>query len=790
MKIKLIPSLAGALLLSWSANLTYGQTTYTDTNSVWTYFNSGSDPGATWNQAGFDDSLWSNGLPKFGFGGDSERTSVGVAANGYTNFYFRHTFNVTGAAAVMNLFARYIRDDGLVVYLNGTEAFRTNMPPGAVTPATQATAAIGGAAETEFVTNAVSPALLVEGANLIAVEVHQAHGATAFSSDLGFYLELIADLPPQPPSVALVNPANGTILQVNNVTLNATASDTDGSIVLVQFYQGSTLVGMDATAPYSVVWNGVAPGTYTLRAVATDSQTLQGTSAPVTFTVVAPLPSLISFGASWKYLDDGSDQGTAWTATLFPDLTWSTGVAELGYGDNDEATLVRRVGDGGNTNITFYFRHAFTVADPSSITSLVARVVRDDGVILYLNGTEILRDNLTNAVIDYLTTAAVAVEDEPILATNVSPALLVAGLNVLAAEIHQQSITSSDISFDLQLIPNSGGVAPVLTITAPTNGASFLSPVNVPFNATAYDLDGAIANVQFFVNGTLLGTPDMTVPYGRVANGLTVGAYTLMAVATDNSGVMSTSVVSITVVPGSVTDPLVSTNSVWRYLDDGSDQGVAWRAMAFDDSAWRSGPAELGFGDDDEATVIRRTNEVSGATNITFYFRHKFNVRDPATFTNLVLDLRRDDGGVVYINDVEVFRSNMTNGPGVPVLYTDFAGNNTGSETAFNTTNLPPSVLAVGMNMLAVEIHQQNLGSSDVSFELRLQGQRPSGPLLTISRSGGTTTLSWFPNTAGQVLQQATDVNGPWTTAANQSNPQTVATTGTARFFRLCSGCP
>ena len=512
MKQRLITSLGTLILFAFSANKVAGQTFFTDTNTMWRFFNQGIDPGFGWEQPLFDDSTWSNGLPKFGFGGDGERTSVGVAANGYTNFYFRTTFQVSGLASITNLYARFIRDDGIVVYLNGSEAFRNNMPTGTITPATQASTVISGTGETTFTTNAVSRTLLLEGENVLAVEVHQAHGATAFSSDLGFYMELFGDLPPQPPAVAIVNPANGAILEVNNVTINATASDTDGTVTQVEFFRGTTSLGVDTTAPYGVIWNGAAPGNYTLTAVARDSQGLVNTSAPVVIRVVAPLASLVAWGANWRYLDDGSDQGTLWTGGAFPDLTWSNGVAELGYGDNDEATLVRRVGSGGTTNITTYFRHTFNVANPASISSLIARVVRDDGIILYLNGTEVLRDNLTNAVINYLTTAAVAVEDEPILVTNINPALLIPGANVLAAEIHQQSITSSDISFDLNLIPNAGNVPPVVSITAPPNGTNYTTPANITVNATAYDLDGMIVSVQFFIDGVLIDTPDMTVP--------------------------------------------------------------------------------------------------------------------------------------------------------------------------------------------------------------------------------------------------------------------------------------
>ena len=149
-------------------------------------------------------------------------------------------------------------------------------------------------------------------------------------------------------------------------------------------------------------------------------------------------------------------------------------------------------------------------------------------------------------------------------------------------------------------------------------------------------MDGAISNVQFFVNGALVGTPDMTVAYGRTATGIQVGQHTVSAVATDNSGRTSVVSVAVTVLPGVDTSILIQTNSTWRYLDDGSDQGQAWRALGFVDSSWLSGAAELGFGDGDEVTVIR-SNRVDLTKITTFYFRRIFNVPDPSTYTNLSL---------------------------------------------------------------------------------------------------------------------------------------------------------
>src|SRR5829696_10145978 len=80
--------------------------------------------------------------------------------------------------------------------------------------------------------------------------------------------------------------------------------------------------------------------------------------------------TLVPTGATWKYLDNGTDQGTAWRAPSFSDLTWPSGPAQLGYGDGDEATTVGFGSDANNKFITTYFRRAFSVTNPALFTSL------------------------------------------------------------------------------------------------------------------------------------------------------------------------------------------------------------------------------------------------------------------------------------------------------------------------------------------------------------------------------------------------------------------------------------
>ncbi|MDR4497295.1 MAG: DUF839 domain-containing protein [Candidatus Scalindua sp.] len=161
---------------------------------------------------------------------------------------------------------------------------------------------------------------------------------------------------------------------------------------------------------------------------------------------------LVPAGATWKYLDNGSDQGTAWKEFSFDDTGWSAGPAELGYGDGDEETAVSFGPNTSNKFITTYFRHSFDIVNASKIRNLILKILRDDGAVVYLNGTEILRSNMPAETITYNTFASQDTPDENIFFENsVDTDFLKDGENVLAVEIHQGSSSSSDISFNLQL---------------------------------------------------------------------------------------------------------------------------------------------------------------------------------------------------------------------------------------------------------------------------------------------------------------------------------------------------
>jgi len=362
----------------------------------------------------------------------------------------------------------------------------------------------------------------------------------------------------------------------------------------------------------------------------------------VTATSGSGVAALVPAGGTWKYLDNGSDQGTAWKEPGFSDATWKTGVAQFGYGEGDEATVVEDDATPGSPTpgsttryVTTYFRRTFTVSDKATLRELVLSVKRDDAAVVYLNGTVIsdaaIQNGLPNSPTFNMLAQASATDDGQTFIT-INPAnaldLLVDGTNVIAVEVHQSTRDSSDLSFDLSLTANRGGA-----------------------------------------------------------------------------------------------ETLVNTGAVWRYLDDGSDQGVAWRDRTFPDTSWKQGPAELGYGDGDEATVVE-----SGAPNryITTYFRHKFSVTNKTLLTALVLAVKRDDGAVVYLNGNVISNATIQNGLSNNPTYLTSASNATDDGSVFHTVDLVngQDLLLEGENILAVEVHQAGSTSSDVSFDLSLRATR------------------------------------------------------------------
>jgi hypothetical protein len=117
------------------------------------------------------------------------------------------------------------------------------------------------------------------------------HDAAQLATGVFDNVTVTTPVPNQAPTVSLTAPANGaTFTAPASITVSATASDTDGTIARVDFFAGPTLIGSDTTSPYSITWNNVPAGSYSLTAAATDNGGAGTTSAARTVTVAAPPP--------------------------------------------------------------------------------------------------------------------------------------------------------------------------------------------------------------------------------------------------------------------------------------------------------------------------------------------------------------------------------------------------------------------------------------------------------------------------------------------------------------------
>ncbi len=158
-------------------------------SSTWGYLDDGSDQGTGWRAPAFDDTSWVRGAGKLGYGESDELTRVGFGGNPVDKFattYFRHEFEAFEIAELDTLTLGLRYDDGAIVYLNGVEVARYNLPAGDIPYDFYAglDAANDGRV---FETTGVPASRLVEGRNVLAVEIHQ---EAANDSDISFDLRL------------------------------------------------------------------------------------------------------------------------------------------------------------------------------------------------------------------------------------------------------------------------------------------------------------------------------------------------------------------------------------------------------------------------------------------------------------------------------------------------------------------------------------------------------------------------------------------------------------------------
>jgi photosystem II stability/assembly factor-like uncharacterized protein len=324
------------------------------------------------------------------------------------------------------------------------------------------------------------------------------------------------------PTASITAPAlNASFTAPANVTVNATASDADGTISKVEFFNGSTLIGTDLTSPYSFVWSNVAAGTYSLTVKATDNAGATGTSTIVTIFVNAPpctvsgarLNSSVVIGTtgSWSNLGNDrskvfdSDSNTFFDATE-PDGAW----AGLDLGRNAVVSGIR-----------YYPRQGFE-------SRMVGGKIQGSNVADFSAG-----------VVDLLTIAAI-----PELKFNCASISVAGNFRYLR---YLSPVGGHCNVSEIQFYGSFVNTPPSVVLTAPLNNASFVAPASVALAANASDADGTISKVEFFNGTTLIGS-DLSSPYTFSWTNIAAGTYSITAKATDNSGAVGSSVAVAVVV--------------------------------------------------------------------------------------------------------------------------------------------------------------------------------------------------------------------------------------------------
>jgi len=226
----------------------------------------------------------------------------------------------------------------------------------------------------------------------------------------------------------------------------------------------------------------------------------------------------------------------------------------------------------------------------------------------------------------------------------------------------------------------------------------------------------------------------------------------------------------------------------WLYRKGTSSPPSDWISAGFDDSGWLTGNSGIGYGDDDDATIL---TDMLG-NYATVYTRKVINYDGSINLNSLSLEIDYDDGFVAYINGQEVARANMPAGqPSFDTLASTYI--EPGTPVFFNLDGFL-NLIGIGDNVIAIEIHNASLDNSDLSFLPRLLvnmgGTPPLPPIVSLSANptnvvaNGSTTLNWSSTDA-----TGCTASGDWSGSKATSGSQTInALTANSSFSLTCSG--
>lgn len=434
--------------------------TFIETLSPWSWRFSADALASDWNTLAFDDASWPTGSAVLGRGTTGLGTNIDPTALSPRplSAQFRKEFTVTDALTVVNGKITVIANDGVVVYLNGTEIGRHRMPTGTLTQNSYANGVVtAAAAAASRVTFDVPQGLLVEGVNVIAASTHSNFRSTA---DVTFDLSFTAERgsAPQPP--AAVEGATATATAPDAVTVSWTAPATGTPPQSYTVQRDGAEVGTVTAPTVTFDDTGLTPETtyeYTITAVGVGGLT----SPPVTVSATTPAVEdpgpgdvTVANGATWSWRYTADPLPADWNAPAFDASAWASAPALFGINVPAQVTNLNEAALSPRP-LSAQFRTSFEVVDASAVADGTVTVIADDGVVVYLNGTELGRANLPTGTLTQNSYATAAPRYTAATANRVTfavPAsLLVDGVNVLAASVHANYRTTPDLSFDLAL---------------------------------------------------------------------------------------------------------------------------------------------------------------------------------------------------------------------------------------------------------------------------------------------------------------------------------------------------
>jgi hypothetical protein len=772
----------------------------------WRFNDAGIDLGTGWRRADYDDSGWASGLGLF-YQGDAP---LPAAKNtpltpGRTTYYFRTAFVVTGDVSRVQLQLRPVIDDGAVGYLNGTEIFRLNMPPGDVNYSTLANGVVANAAFGETIVLYQVPA----GTNVLAVEVHQAPQFAAYaqvvvnSTPVGYWRlgETSGTALDSSPVSGAQNGTYSGFLASNRGQAGPRPTDAINATALSGFeadnaaprFAGDSDGGNDViTIPDNGVLNFSSSRIFTLEAWV-NGAAAQESSAGIIAKGTGGGGEQFAidvFGGVYRFFgwDGGTPNNAAVAgATVGPNGTWQHLVAVLDQPAGRMKLYINGVERASATPRP-------TLLNTTHEVSIGAR--KNIGSA----GYDLNFDGRIDEVAIYnraLTPAEITAHFNAAFTNNAAAGPdtndVVFGLEVVTAETlpepepikvaFNELASSTNAAFGIELIncgrtdANLGGwtiarfggatnreyVIPSQTL-APGELRQ-ISKAEMGFGADSGDRLVLYTPGRTNVADAVVAKKD---PRGRSPDG--TGAWWFPNQPTpglSNRFVFHDELVINEIMfhqrellaetaTYSPTNLLMTISNVWKYHAEGIDLGTEWRAPNYDDSSWMASNAVFYAPTNPftlpapKNTFLPLTNS-SGARIITFYFRTQFTFSGQTNALRLGLRAIVDDGAVFYLNGGEVYRLNL---PATNISYGTLATANVGIPGFTGPVVIPITNLVQGLNTIAVEVHQVTPASNDFDF--------------------GTELLSWYELTPALPFRNSPE---SWVEIFNRSS-NTVDLTG------------